>query len=388
MLSRFFGILAVLRSAATMEKFASIADLPAEANALAWATRSIHWQSYRPSKRGQPKKFRYREPLILSGHGIRLRVDHGTLLIRNGFTHYPQKADEIRLFPGDANLPDRMIILDGKGGISFDALNWMSDQEIILVQLNWKGEINNHGGKLGFCADPKLVEGQRATKIGNKAPRIASWLIGEKIAACISVLENQFPEGEIRNSAISRHKRRLAEIKERRNSISISQLLGIEGDCAQSYFQSWRGLPIKWAGRNKRAIPPNWSEIAPRTKTWRRGPKFAQHPVNAMLNYGYGMLIHQVQIQTVAVGLDPSIGIVHGNKTNSIPLVYDLMEPLRPVVDQEILKFALSHTFMPGDFVINRTGNCRLNPQMAKVVAELISETKAAEIVRTFRDLI
>jgi CRISP-associated protein Cas1 len=349
-----------------------------------WAERSEYWRNYRPSTRGAPKKFKYREPLILCGHGVNIRVDHNTLLVRNGFTHYPQKLENTRFFPGDSNLPDRIIILDGSGGISFDALNWMSDQKIILVQLNWQGEVNNYGGKIGFCANPKLVEAQRAAKFGNRGPKIAAWLISEKIAACISVLENQFPKSEIRDSAISRHKRRLSEIRQKRNSIAISQILGIEGDCAQSYFGAWRGLPIKWSGFKRRPIPPNWFEIAPRTKTWRRGPKFAQHPVNAMLNYGYGMLIHQVQIQSIAAGLDPAIGIIHGNKTNAIPLVYDLMEPLRPVVDQKILNFALSHAFTPGDFTINNAGGCRLNPQMAQVVVKMMSDKRADHIVREF----
>jgi CRISP-associated protein Cas1 len=34
-----------------------------------------------------------REPLILSGHGISLRIEGGALTIRNGFTHYPQKQE-------------------------------------------------------------------------------------------------------------------------------------------------------------------------------------------------------------------------------------------------------------------------------------------------------
>jgi CRISPR-associated endonuclease Cas1 len=349
-----------------------------------WAGRSEYWRSYRRSTRGAPKKFKYREPLILCGNGVNIRVDHNTLLVRNGFTHYPQKLENTRFFPGDANLPDRIIILDGSGGISFDALNWMAQQNIILVQLNWKGEVNNYGGKIAFCANPKLVEAQRVAKFGNKGSKIAAWLIGNKIEACISVLENQFPKSAIRDLAISRHKRRLSEISQKRNLITIPQLLGIEGDCAQSYFGAWRGLPIKWSGLNKKPIPPNWLEIAPRTKTWRRGPKFAQHPINAMLNYGYGMLIHQVQIQTVAAGLDPAIGIIHGNKSNAVPLVYDLMEPLRPVIDQHILEFALSHTFTPGDFTINNSGGCRLNPQMAKAVSLLGADFSIDRIIGSF----
>lgn len=95
-----------------------------------WSERSEYWRTFEPKRGvGRRKKFKFREPLILCGHGVRIRVDHNTLLIRNGFTHFPQKAEEIRLFPGDANLPDRIIVLDASGGITFDALIWMSEQK-------------------------------------------------------------------------------------------------------------------------------------------------------------------------------------------------------------------------------------------------------------------
>src|SRR5690348_11520199 len=77
----------------SMLREASISD------ANEWSERSEYWRVYRePSKRGRPKKFKYREPLILCGHGARIRVDHNSLLVRNGFTHYPQKQDEYRFF--------------------------------------------------------------------------------------------------------------------------------------------------------------------------------------------------------------------------------------------------------------------------------------------------
>src|SRR5215831_6614157 len=97
----------------------------------AWAERSEYWRTLeQPRKKGPPRKYAYREPLILCGHGIRIRVHHHTLLIRNGFTHYPQKAEETRYFPGEANLPGRIVVLDGSGGATFDALQWMSEKSI------------------------------------------------------------------------------------------------------------------------------------------------------------------------------------------------------------------------------------------------------------------
>lgn len=66
---------------------------------------------------------------------------------------------------------------------------------------------------------------------------------------------------------------------------------------------------------------------------------------------------------------------------NPKALVYDFMEPLRPLVDREILKFALSHTFAPGDFTITKWGGCRLNPQLARVVASQAVGTAVRPIV-------
>lgn len=90
---------------------------------------------------GRAKRERPRTPLILSGHGVRLRIDNNALVIRNGLTHYPQYAEEWRFFPGDLTRPSRIILLDGSGIISFDVLSWLANQDISLVRINWQGEI-------------------------------------------------------------------------------------------------------------------------------------------------------------------------------------------------------------------------------------------------------
>jgi CRISPR-associated endonuclease Cas1 len=170
---------------------------------------------------------------------------------------------------------------------------------------------------------------------------------------------------------------KLGEIGKSRNCPTISKIFGIEGACARIYFLAWNGLPIKWSGFKRKPIPDNWLTIIPRTMTWRKRARSARHPVNAMLNYGYGILAHQLKAQVISAGFDPTIGIIHGNSQNPIPLVYDLMEPLRPVVDRAVLDFALTHTFEPGDFTINKWGGCRLNPQMAKVLVQQIGAVKS-----------
>jgi len=312
---------------------------------------------------------------------VKINIDHNTLLIRDGFTHYPQTSETIRLFPGDANLPDRIIMLDGSGGISFDALDWMSDQRIALVKLDWRGEISSMGGGAHYSSNPKLVELQRKAKKSKKHTEIARWLIGEKIIASTKTLQEIIPRSVNRENAIARLEKRSSEIRNGRKLLSVSQLLGIEGDCAAAYFRAWHGVPLNWSGITRKPIPHNWLEIVPRNMLWQRQAQNARHPINAMLNYGYGILKSQLRSEVVAAGLDPSIGFVHGNYSNRIPLILDLMEPLRPVVDGDILRFALSHVFTPGDFTINRTGGCRINPQMAKQIVKQCAISAGVSLV-------
>jgi hypothetical protein len=55
--------------------------------------------------------------LILAGHGVSLRIHGGALEIQNGLTHYPQRREQFIFFRRDADLPERIILLDGSGSI-------------------------------------------------------------------------------------------------------------------------------------------------------------------------------------------------------------------------------------------------------------------------------
>ena len=87
---------------------------------LAWTTPSSMWQD-RVAKASarRTKRAKAQPALVLAGHGVSMRVENGALTIQNGFTHYPQKREIIRYFRGDVALPERIILLDGSGGISF-----------------------------------------------------------------------------------------------------------------------------------------------------------------------------------------------------------------------------------------------------------------------------
>ncbi len=54
---------------------------------------------------------------------------------------------------------------------------------------------------------------------------------------------------------------------------------------------------------------------------------------NALLNYGYTVLRAAVARAIVAAGLLPTFGLHHSNRSNAFCLADDLIEPLRPLVD-------------------------------------------------------
>lgn len=343
-----------------------------EIDDISWAERSEYWRNFEPAKRGRRKKYRFREPLILCGHGANVQVNHQTLLVRNGRTHYPQQQEKFRFFPGDPNLPDRIIILDASGGISFDALSWMSEQKVSLVQLDWRGRVN-FSGNSGFSANPNLVRVQSQIQGSKAAIEINRQIIAAKFDTCAETLRSIFGNSEIANEAISKIQAWKITFLNSRKANSHGGILGFEGMVASIYYRTWHDLPLKWAELWKRPIPMSWAKVGTRSMTWQREAYNARHPINAMLNYGYAILISMVHAELVSRGFDPSIGIAHRREGNRIPLVYDLIEPLRPIVDRKVLKFSLAHTFKPADFTINRNGGCRLNPQMAGAIVRFTS---------------
>ncbi|MGC9227670.1 CRISPR-associated endonuclease Cas1 [Caldivirga sp.] len=59
---------------------------------------------------------------------------------------------------------------------------------------------------------------------------------------------------------------------------------------------------------------------------------------NVALNYGYGILYSLTESQLLIVGLDPYLGVLHTAKSGKASLVYDFVEPFRPIaVDKPLI---------------------------------------------------
>ena len=349
----------------------------------AWVTRAKHWRARTHAKTGVAgKKQGLRQPLILSGHGMRLRINHGALEVQNGFTHYPEPRESMRFFPGDRLMPSRVILLDGSGAITLDVLAWLGEQNIPLIQLDYRGDMVAMIGGNGIGHDPGLLQRQ---VIAADNPRhsmaLATWIVREKLRQSAVTLGSAVPNSAAREVALSHIEGDIARLSQPWIG-SIAALLGVEGKCAQVYFDAWRDIPIAWKGIIRKPIPETWHRIGPRGSRKDRSNKFARHPVQAMLNCADAVLQSQVRIEIARIGLDPATGFLHQKQSDRPALILDLIEPLRPRVDAVALGFLRAQTFAPGDFTLGRDGTCRLHPQLARrLVAEIGTLTGIAPLI-------
>lgn len=87
-----------------------------------------------------------------------------------------------------------------------------------------------------------------------------------------------------------------------------------------------------------------------------RSRRPATNETNALLNYGYAILLSKVIGLVLAAGLDPFVGFLHTLRSGRPSLCLDLMEPFRPIVDQVII-FIIHHELVKkSDFEVKKDG--------------------------------
>jgi CRISPR/Cas system-associated endonuclease Cas1 len=226
-----------------------------------------------------------------------------------------------RFFKGDLALPPRILLLDGSGTISFAVLSWLAEQRVPLVRVTWQGEVATVAAVSGFAADQSKVAWQLDTQ-SDERRRVAfsTGLVRRKLRNAIATLESQLPGRRLSEIAAARIAEADVQLSEHLPS-DVSALRAVEAPCASAYFAAWKEISLKWAGTSRRPIPEDWRRFTSRTSL-ANGHKLrnvnASHPLNAILNYAYTVLQSRLQIEAVADGYDPTIGIMH-QKCSPIP---------------------------------------------------------------------
>jgi hypothetical protein len=124
------------------------------------------------------------------------------------------------------------------------------------------------------------------------------------------------------------------------------------------YWKTLKDTPLHF-GRSQH-VPDYWRTFGLRRSIRTGVARNAVNPANAMLNYLYGVMASEITIALHAVGLDPALGIMHTDRDNRASLAYDLIEPVRPILDRWFFQWLQSTTFSRRDFIEDTSGGVRV----------------------------
>lgn len=288
--------------------------------------------------------------LLLSGHGIDMRVDSAKLHIKDGRTSTTEEPQEYVFSPRRMDL-DNIVIYGRNGNLTLDAVRWLMKHNVQVSMFNWDG---------------KLLTTMLPPESTNVKTKFAQYHAFEDENARISIAK-KFIEAKFDKSQVV-----LDYLKQRYPSIeydfsqdneklkkanSIREIMGVEGGVAWKYWNEFsKGIPEKY-------------DFCSRIDQYRR-PVSAGDMVNVMLNYGYALLEAECLRAINTVGLDAHVGFLHEMNPSKNSLAYDLQEPFRFLVDLAVINLVENEKIDTKDFIRTESYSLRLKPSGAKKVTE------------------
>ena len=263
------------------------------------------------------------------------------------------------------------MILNASGLISLDAFRWCTSLGIGVV-------IVGADGSAQVTSTPRSTDDARLRRTQALAPGepygldLARWLLGRKVAGQAHLIARRFQDRETAET-----------IAELAGAIELAETIEdarpLEASAAALYFGVWSGRPEttpRFATVDRRRVPPHWTVFEGRRSVLAssNANRKAERPVNALLNYCFGLLEAEAIFACQAVGLDPGLGIVHADAKSRQSFALDLMEPVRPDVDGFVLDMVEQRTFRKAEFTETSDGHVRLLAPVTHELAETMPQ--------------
>jgi len=305
--------------------------------------------------------------LLITGFGTSINVDKRKLIITNRL-----KETRLEFYPH--KISHDGIIIDGHtGNITFEAMRWLMKHNVNLTLLNWNGQLlanvlpeQPKSGKLRIKQYQKYLDDTDRFEIALK-------IVQAKVEQSLNLLEqlSKFYESvdftKIRKSAEKEDLFLLNIMKSSEKqdiSKSIKQLMAYEGRIAGIYLENLTKIfnqsnsEFNFTGRKNKSNSRNYN---------------ASDEINALLNYGYAILESEIRKSINAIGLDYSIGFLHEINQSRTPLVYDIQELFRGLIDISVIQLLEEKKIKKLDFIITENYHTRLGEDVVKLLIEKIN---------------
>ena len=255
--------------------------------------------------------------LILHGFGISIKVLDKKLVITNGKDRlYPNNQYQQVVLTDHADFDK--IVIQGTGAISFQALQWLTEWNINVIMLDARGRLYGNFNQVAGDREPLIRQKQYACFNDNaKLEYLRKWIVSQKLTSQIMLLRELQIYKEAQN--IEKQLLRLEDVN------TLSQISVIESSSAIRYYVTLSKL-----------FNPELGFRTRQNKMTGRHNE-ATDVINALLNYGFSILQAEVGKQLNGLGLDCNVGFYHRNHAHFVPLIWDMMEPFRYLIDRSVI---------------------------------------------------
>jgi CRISPR-associated endonuclease Cas1 len=296
--------------------------------------------------------------LVLSGYGVRVAVERGCLAVSDGIGKDRREARYSRATCGIK----RLVVLGHSGTISFEALRWLADVGAAFVQIDADGEVIAATIPSGLD-DARLRRAQAIAPFTDAGRELVVGMLKTKIEKQAALLAHHEAPSDVAKAVNS-----MADGLE--TARTRQEFLALEAAAAASYWVHWAATQVRFPRRELAALPAHWGTLGARTSPLTASPRKAATPGHALLNYLYALLEAETRLALLQVGLDPGMGILHADLRARDSLACDLMEIVRPDVDEYLLDLLALRVFSRRDFFETREGVCRVLPPLTHALAE------------------
>lgn len=266
--------------------------------------------------------------LIISGNAG-IRVLEGELEIKH------KEIEKYR----PARIPyDNIILTRPSGFVSFDAIRMLTDKNISLSLLDYDNSV--------------ISEITQVKNNGIRKIRQYEAYKNERSKYAKSILQGKFQHSiDFLNYLKQRYEFDMPKFEELSKVKNEKEILGIEGINANLY---WKAIT--------KIINDNYPDWDFRGRTTNNSHNMnADCEINSLFNFGYKLLEITIRKYLNSSGLDTSIGFVHEIRPSREPLVYDMQEPFRFLIDYIVLMALENKAFSKRDFYHTREYIYRLN---------------------------
>jgi CRISPR-associated endonuclease Cas1 len=293
--------------------------------------------------------------LVADGYGTSLRVLYGRLHVEDGIGMHRRSLVVDRAGSG----LERLVLLGKTGSLTLEALAWLRAIGAALVHLGADGALLTHSVPFGYDGHP-IRRAQALAATTGLDVSLACYLIAEKL------------DGQRANLARLRVSdlRAFDRLREALKHAATTEDVRIcEAQAAAIYWNAWRAVPLRLRGRDLARMPARWARYDSRASVLTGAPRAATNPVNALLNYLYALLESEARLALLAVGLDPTLGVLHADQRNRDSFALDSMEPIRPAVDAFVLDLLEERILTSRDFAELSNGVCRVRAPLTHELA-------------------